>query len=99
MQETRHQFREDLKSLEQQVLGGLDLVVSQLDRALEAVSYQDVELATIVIVTHNMQQAGRVADSTVFMLDGEVVEHAPTEQIFTNPSDERTERYVTGKFG
>ena len=54
---------------------------------------------TIVIVTHNMQQAGRVADSTVFMLDGEVVEHAPTEQIFTNPTDERTERYVTGKFG
>ena len=54
---------------------------------------------TIVIVTHNMQQAGRVADSTVFMLDGEVVEHAPTEQIFTNPGDERTERYVTGKFG
>lgn len=48
-QETRHQFREDLKGLEQQVLGGLDLVVSQLDRALEAVSYQDVELATIVI--------------------------------------------------
>ena len=54
---------------------------------------------TIVIVTHNMQQAARVADSTVFMLDGEVVEHAPTEQIFTVPSDERTERYVTGKFG
>src|SRR5664279_1437125 len=49
MQETRHQFREDLKELERQVLGGLDLVVSQLDRALEAVSYQDVELATIVI--------------------------------------------------
>jgi phosphate transport system ATP-binding protein len=54
---------------------------------------------TIVIVTHNMQQAGRVADSTVFMLDGEVVEHAPTKKIFTNPDDERTERYVTGKFG
>jgi len=54
---------------------------------------------TIVIVTHNMQQAARVADSTVFMLDGEVVEHAPTNDIFTNPSDERTERYVTGKFG
>jgi phosphate transport system ATP-binding protein len=54
---------------------------------------------TIVIVTHNMQQAGRVADSTVFMLDGEVVEHGPTKQIFTNPNDERTERYVTGKFG
>ncbi len=54
---------------------------------------------TIVIVTHNMQQAARVADSTVFMLDGEVVEHAPTNDVFTNPSDERTERYVTGKFG
>ncbi|HET9104324.1 MAG TPA: phosphate signaling complex protein PhoU [Solirubrobacteraceae bacterium] len=49
MQETRHQFRESLKGLEQQVLGGLDLVVSQLDRALESVSYQDVELATMVI--------------------------------------------------
>jgi phosphate transport system ATP-binding protein len=54
---------------------------------------------TIVIVTHNMQQAARVADSTVFMLDGQVVEHDETNKIFTNPSDERTERYVTGKFG
>ena len=57
------------------------------------------ERYTIVIVTHNMQQAARVANSTVFMLDGEVVEHAPTNDIFTNPKDERTERYVTGKFG
>ncbi len=54
---------------------------------------------TIVIVTHNMQQAARVADSTVFMLDGELVEHASTNDVFTNPRDERTERYVTGKFG
>jgi phosphate transport system ATP-binding protein len=54
---------------------------------------------TIIIVTHNMQQAARVADSTAFMLDGELVEVGPTEKIFTNPSDERTERYVTGKFG
>ena len=54
---------------------------------------------TIVIVTHNMQQAARVAKSTLFMLDGEVVEHAETTKLFTNPSDERTERYVTGKFG
>jgi phosphate transport system ATP-binding protein len=57
------------------------------------------ERYTIVIVTHNMQQAARVANSTVFMLDGEVVEHGPTTEIFTNPRDERTERYVTGKFG
>ena len=54
---------------------------------------------TIVIVTHNMQQAARVAKSTVFMLDGIVVEHDETAKLFTNPSDERTERYVTGKFG
>ena len=54
---------------------------------------------TIAIVTHNMQQAARVADSTAFMLDGELIEHGPTTDIFTNPSDERTEQYVTGKFG
>jgi len=54
---------------------------------------------TIVIVTHNMQQAARVADRTAFMLDGRLVEVGPTEEIFTNPSDPRTEEYVTGKFG
>jgi phosphate transport system ATP-binding protein len=54
---------------------------------------------TIVLVTHNMQQAARVADSTAFMLTGELVEHAGTEKIFTNPDDERTEDYVSGKFG
>jgi phosphate transport system ATP-binding protein len=54
---------------------------------------------TIVIVTHNMQQAARVADTTAFMLDGELIEHGPTTQMFTKPDDERTERYVTGKFG
>jgi phosphate transport system ATP-binding protein len=54
---------------------------------------------TIVIVTHNMQQAGRVADKTAFMLAGELVEFDDTNTIFTNPSDERTEQYVTGKFG
>jgi phosphate transport system ATP-binding protein len=57
------------------------------------------ERYTIVIVTHNMQQAARIANSTVFMLDGEVIEHDQTNKIFTNPGDERTERYVTGKFG
>jgi phosphate transport system ATP-binding protein len=57
------------------------------------------ERYTIAIVTHNMQQAARVADTTAFMLEGELIEHAPTDTIFTKPSDERTERYVTGKFG
>ena len=54
---------------------------------------------TIVIVTHNMQQAARVADRTAFMLDGELIEVGPTEKIFTRPDDQRTEDYVTGKFG
>jgi phosphate transport system ATP-binding protein len=54
---------------------------------------------TIVIVTHNMQQAGRVADSTAFMLSGDLVEHDKTDKMFTNPGDSRTEDYVSGKFG
>jgi phosphate transport system ATP-binding protein len=54
---------------------------------------------TIVIVTHNMQQAARVADKTAFMLAGELVEFGPTDKIFTKPDDARTEQYVTGKFG
>jgi phosphate transport system ATP-binding protein len=57
------------------------------------------ERVTIVIVTHNMQQAARVADRTSFMLSGELVEVGPTQEIFTTPSDPRTEEYVTGKFG
>jgi len=54
---------------------------------------------TIVIVTHNMQQAARVADRTAFMLDGQLIEVGPTQEIFTRPADPRTEEYVTGKFG
>ena len=54
---------------------------------------------TIAIVTHNMQQAARVADRTAFMLAGELVEVDSTEKIFTTPGDSRTEEYVTGKFG
>ena len=57
------------------------------------------ERVTIVIVTHNMQQAARVADATAFMLNGELVEVGPTDKLFTNPDDDRTEQYVTGKFG
>jgi phosphate transport system ATP-binding protein len=54
---------------------------------------------TIVIVTHNMQQAARVSDQTAFFYMGELIEVGPTAQIFTNPSVKRTEDYVTGKFG
>jgi phosphate transport system ATP-binding protein len=54
---------------------------------------------TILIVTHNMQQAARVSDFTAFMYLGELVEFAPTKTMFTNPSDLRTENYLTGRFG
>jgi phosphate transport system ATP-binding protein len=54
---------------------------------------------TIIIVTHNMQQAARIADHTAFMYLGELIEHGPTKQIFENPRNELTERYISGKFG
>lgn len=54
---------------------------------------------TVVIVTHNMQQAARVADYTAFLLAGELVEYGETDQIFTLPKDKRTEDYITGRFG
>ena len=54
---------------------------------------------TIVIVTHNIQQAVRIADKTAFFLLGELVEYGDTDDIFTSPHDERTERYITGRFG
>jgi phosphate transport system ATP-binding protein len=54
---------------------------------------------TIVIVTHNLQQASRVADYTAFLYVGELIEHGRTEQLFTRPADDRTEAYLTGRFG
>ena len=54
---------------------------------------------TIVMVTHNMQQAARISDKTAFFLLGEVVEYGETEQIFSMPKDKRTEDYISGRFG
>jgi len=54
---------------------------------------------SIIIVTHNMQQAARISDRTAFFLNGEVVEYTDTETIFSNPTDKRTEDYITGRFG
>jgi phosphate transport system ATP-binding protein len=54
---------------------------------------------TIIIVTHNMQQAGRVSDYTAFFLNGELIESGPTDRVFYNPKDKRTEDYITGRFG
>ena len=54
---------------------------------------------TIVMVTHNMQQAARVSDQTAFFLLGDLVEYGDTEQLFSMPQDKRTEDYITGRFG
>jgi phosphate transport system ATP-binding protein len=54
---------------------------------------------TIIIVTHNVQQAARVSDFTAFLYFGELIEYGPTRQVFENPQNELTERYITGKFG
>jgi phosphate transport system ATP-binding protein len=57
------------------------------------------EKYTIVVVTHNMQQAARISDYTGFLLLGELIEFGPTEELFTRPADSRTEDYITGRFG
>jgi phosphate transport system ATP-binding protein len=81
----------------------MDEPASALDPAstlrIEELVVELKENYTVVIVTHNMQQASRVSDWTLFMLYGEVVEFAPTQKVFTNPDDKRTEDYVTGRFG
>ena len=66
---------------------------------IEDLIHQLKESYTIVIVTHNMQQAARASDQTAFLLMGELVEMTPTSKLFTSPEDKRTEDYITGKFG
>jgi phosphate transport system ATP-binding protein len=66
---------------------------------IEELLLQIKDQLTVVIVTHNMQQAARVSEYTVFMLMGELVEFGETQQMFTRPSDKRTEDYITGRFG
>jgi phosphate transport system ATP-binding protein len=81
----------------------MDEPASALDPAstlrIEELIEELKEKYTVVIVTHNMQQAARVSDWTAFMLYGELVELGPTSKMFTTPDDERTEDYVTGRFG
>jgi phosphate transport system ATP-binding protein len=74
----------------------LDPIATQ---RIEELVYQLKSTYTIVIVTHNMQQAARVSDRTAFFWLGKLVEYAPTERIFTNPAEKLTEDYVTGRFG
>ena len=83
------------------------LLLDEPTASLDPISTQKVEEliyelrtdVTVVIVTHNLQQAARVSDQTAFFLGGELIEVAPTETMFTSPSDERTESYITGRFG
>ena len=83
------------------------LLMDEPTSALDPISTAKIEelmrelkkSVTIVIVTHNMQQASRVADYTSFFLLGELVETKKTEELFANPSDKRTENYITGRFG
>ena len=81
----------------------LDEPTASLDpistQAIEELVYELRSDMTIVIVTHNMQQAARVSDSTAFFLNGELVEMGATNDIFTTPQDDRTEAYITGRFG
>ena len=66
---------------------------------IEELAMELKERYTIIIVTHNMQQAARISDQTAFFLLGELVEYGDTEQIFAQPRDKRTEDYITGRFG
>ena len=66
---------------------------------IEELLFELKPTCTLVIVTHNMQQAARVSDSTAFMLNGDLIEFSPTGHMFTTPSDPRTEAYITGRFG
>jgi phosphate transport system ATP-binding protein len=83
------------------------LLLDEPTASLDPLSTQKVEelvyglrgTVTVVIVTHNMQQAARVSDRTAFMLMGALIEVAPTSQLFTAPADARTEAYITGRFG
>jgi phosphate transport system ATP-binding protein len=83
------------------------LLLDEPCSALDPISTAKIEqllvelksLTTIAIVTHNMQQAARVSDFTAFLLTGQVIEFSPTPQLFTTPTDPRTEAYITGRFG
>ena len=81
----------------------MDEPCSALDPAstarIEDLLFELKERYTIVIVTHNMQQAARVSDNTAFLSDGLLIEYGPTKELFTRPQKRETEDYITGKFG
>ncbi|GAB6928313.1 phosphate ABC transporter ATP-binding protein PstB [Paenibacillus sp. JCM 10914] len=81
----------------------MDEATSALDPVstfkIEELTHELKDRYTIVMVTHNMQQAARVSQQTVFFLNGEVVEYAPTQKLFAHPADSRTQDYISGRFG
>jgi phosphate transport system ATP-binding protein len=81
----------------------MDEPASALDplatQKIEDLIYELKQNYTVVIVTHNMQQAARVSDFTAFLYMGDLIEYGPTQQLFTNPREEQTEAYITGRFG
>jgi phosphate transport system ATP-binding protein len=81
----------------------MDEPASALDplatQKIEDLIYDLKQKYTVVIVTHNMQQAARVSDYTAFLYMGELIEYGPTKEVFTNPREDRTEAYITGRFG
>ena len=81
-------FDEPTSALDPIATGKIEQLIADLKRQF-----------TILIVTHNMQQAARCSDFTAFMYLGEMVEHGSTQQIFTKPSKQQTEDYITGRFG
>ena len=104
---TKHAIVHRTAQCLQGVEGTLLEMVDEPTSALDPISTSKIEeLAmelkkdyTIVMVTHNMQQATRVSDKTAFFLLGEVVEFGDTDQLFSMPKDKRTEDYITGRFG
>ena len=94
-------------NLFESIIYGVFLLLGLVTSALDPISTSRIEdLAmelkkdyTIVIVTHNMQQAVRISDQTAFFLLGDLVEYGNTEELFSQPKDKRTEDYITGRFG
>jgi phosphate transport system ATP-binding protein len=81
----------------------LDEPTASLDplgtQRIEELLYDLRDTVTVIMVTHNMQQAARISDTTAFLIEGRIVECAPSRQLFTTPADARTEAYITGRFG
>ena len=76
-----------------------DEKIDRTERKIEELAQELKKDYTIVMVTHNMQQATRISDKTVFFLLGEIIEAGKTDELFSMPKDKRTEDYITGRFG